>query len=275
MLQDGTAVRDATLAFDLDIAAIPAPTPTLSAEKQRMADAVAYARRPVYTFDNGALAAVFAGGGAVHVREALDRDSIAVLHAAADELLQNWTELAASNCLPAALEVPLRRRYIPLGALGDLEGRLRSSLPPSFAALARQYLGKEPMLATDSHVRSITLDRPDAHLPFHQDETILGRRLLNVWIPLDACGVDAPGLELVWNSWTRRLDPAPSPEATYPVERARLDPVEVERTFGRASRWRPVFAAGDAMVFSGATIHRTYVQTEMTRARLSVEIRLL
>jgi hypothetical protein len=119
------------------------------------------------------------------------------------------------------------------------------------------------------------LERIDAHLPFHQDQTILERRLLNIWIPLDPCGRDAPGLEIVWGSWRELLQPAPAEDAQFPVERARLDPATVVGRHGEDACWRPEFRIGDAMVFAGATVHRTYVTPNMTADRMSAEIRLI
>lgn len=197
------------------------------------------------------------------------------MHGAACALLHAWEKLKATASLPAGLEMPLHRRFIRLDALPVLVDSTRSLLHPSILGLARDYLGHEPELALNSHVRSITVDRPDAHMPFHQDETILGRPLINVWIALDPCGRTLPGLEVVWNSWAQRLPPSPEPSAGFPVEYARLDPGGVLGLFGEAACWAPQFEPGDAMIFSGATVHRTHVRREMHGERLSVEIRLI
>ncbi len=221
-----------------------------------------------------AVAQSFAAGGAVHIRGALDPALIADVHAAADAVFRHWSELAATGLLPAEFEAPLKRRYVPLAQLPDVAERLNASLQP-FRDLALPYLGKEPEIEPNSHVRSIVLERADAHLPFHQDQTILGCRLLNIWIPLDPCGRDAPGLEVVWESWRELLQPAPAEDARFPVERVRLDPATVVGRYGEDACWRPEFRVGDAMVFAGATIHRTYVTPHMTANRMSVEIRLI
>jgi hypothetical protein len=231
-------------------------------------------RQPVGVDDADAVARTFSAGGAVHVTRALDEDRSARLRAAADGILREWAELSAADRLPADLAAPLARRYVPLTALPDGVAPLDTLVHPTFRELARRYLGKEPEVDPNSHVRSIVLERADAHLPFHQDQTILQRRLMNVWIPLDACGVEAPGLEVVWGSWGELLDPSPPQDAAFPVERARLDPAAVHRRFGPGSSWHPHFSAGDAMLFAGATVHRTYVGPGMTRGRMSVEIRL-
>lgn len=237
--------------------------------------AVLDARRSVDAADSDELIAAFYRGGAVHVGGAITTELIASLHDAADGLFRNWTESAAAGRLPASLEVPLRRRFIPLSSIPMLDGRVDSLVHPSFRELAQRYLAKEPAPAPDNHIRSIVVDRPDAHLPYHQDQTIVGCQLLNIWVPLDACGDAAPGLEVIWGSWHQRLDPAPEPSAAFPVEFARLDPEIVSTLYGEGARWTPQFVPGDAMVFSGTTIHRTHVNTRMSGQRMSVEIRLL
>jgi ectoine hydroxylase-related dioxygenase (phytanoyl-CoA dioxygenase family) len=112
------------------------------------------------------------------------------------------------------------------------------------------------------------------HLPFHRDQTVIGSRLLNIWIPLVACGRDAPGLELVAGSDGTPLDPA-NPLAAGLVERARLDEASVLEAFPAEALWRPVLAPGDVLVFSGETIHRTYIAPGMKRPRASIDLRLV
>ena len=93
-------------------------------------------------------------------------------------------------------------------------------------------------------------DSPDAVL-----------RMVTCWIALTPCGSDAPGLEFI----TTRLDSLLRPgELTDSSLRARF----------RASEfWRPELAAGDAVVFRGDLLHRTYVTPAMTKNRTSLELR--
>jgi hypothetical protein len=119
---------------------------------------------------------------------------------------------------------------------------------------------------------------PPLHAPhgWHQDGA-LGFRFLSqnegasesatilsmatCWIALDACGTDAPGLEFI----IRRLDELIKPGA--------LTDESVRREFPEEALWRPVLAPGDAVVFRGDLLHRTYVTPAMTRDRTSIELR--
>jgi hypothetical protein len=83
------------------------------------------------------------------------------------------------------------------------------------------------------------------------------------WIALVPCGVDAPGLELV----------RPSPARVLGL--AELDDAALRQATPSAAFERPMLAAGDALVFGGAVVHRTHVGLAMTRVRTSLELRFL
>ena len=85
--------------------------------------------------------------------------------------------------------------------------------------------------------------------------------LVTCWIPLTACGVDAPGLELVNDRVDRMLPPT------------QLTDGAVEQRWPTGRRTRPVLEAGDALLFSGDVLHRTHVTPAMTRTRTSIELR--
>ena len=86
-------------------------------------------------------------------------------------------------------------------------------------------------------------------------------RMATCWIALTACGVTAPGLELV----TRRLG------ALLPV--GELSDVRIGARFAANHLWRPALGAGDALVFGGDIVHRTHVTPAMTDDRTSIELR--
>ncbi len=86
--------------------------------------------------------------------------------------------------------------------------------------------------------------------------------LLTLWVPLDACGVDAPGLELV----RHRLDSL--------LHFTELSDSDLRRRFAPADFWAPALAPGDALVFLNGTLHRTHLRPEMRRSRVSLEYRL-
>lgn len=85
--------------------------------------------------------------------------------------------------------------------------------------------------------------------------------LVTCWLALDACGRDAPGLEFL-----RR-----------PVEDllhfTKLNDAELRRRVGAADLWVPELVAGDMLVFSNGTLHRTFETAAMTQSRLSIEYR--
>jgi hypothetical protein len=83
------------------------------------------------------------------------------------------------------------------------------------------------------------------------------------WIALTECGVDAPGLEFVSQSISSLLLPE---ELTHN---------SISKCFSADSFFKPQMQAGDAVIFSGATLHRTHVLQEMQSNRTSVELRFV
>ena len=86
--------------------------------------------------------------------------------------------------------------------------------------------------------------------------------MMTCWIPLTPCGVDAPGLELI----------------TTPVERlvppSLLADPQLGGMFANENCQQPRMNPGDALLFRGSVLHRTFVTPEMTRDRTSIELRL-
>lgn len=88
------------------------------------------------------------------------------------------------------------------------------------------------------------------------DEPLL--EMLTVWIPLTACGVDAPGLEILEGGFSELLSPTQLPAVAA----------------SRASR-SPQLKLGDALLMTGGTVHRTFVADTMSRPRTSIEVRFV
>ncbi|MFC5860866.1 phytanoyl-CoA dioxygenase family protein [Acidicapsa dinghuensis] len=86
--------------------------------------------------------------------------------------------------------------------------------------------------------------------------------LVTCWIPLDACGVDAPGLEFVRG---------PQPGLLHFTELADGD---LRQRFDMARFWAPEMEPGDAVVFQNSVLHRTQMAVGMTQDRVSVEYRV-
>jgi Phytanoyl-CoA dioxygenase (PhyH) len=87
--------------------------------------------------------------------------------------------------------------------------------------------------------------------------------LLTCWIPLNACGIDSPGLEFV------RCRQAGLLHFTQ------LDDLALRRRFAAEEFWAPELELGDGLVFLNSVLHRTYAREQMQGNRLSVEYRLL
>jgi hypothetical protein len=212
--------------------------------------------------------------GAVLIPGAVDRGLVSRIAAAASGVFAKRDELQAAGQVPAQLPSEYERRFVALDKLGLGDALIASVLPTLVLDVAARYLAKRPEPAVQTYVRQILPVRTDTYLPFHQDESIVKRRLVNVWIPLTACGVDAPGLELVLRSAGTLLPLSPPDDARFPVERARIAPETIAARFEPDAFWRPTFEPGDVLVFAGATAHRTFASPGMTRSRMSLEIRL-
>lgn len=184
--------------------------------------------------------------------------------------------IAAGECPPSGQEQSYLRRTLPIESI-IVDGKPATArlLCQAFDDLAGPYLEKTPSLEPNSYVRELIPGPHSKALPFHQDQTILKTRLLNIWIPLVKCGVTAPGLEAVVAPGGELLAIAGRPDHDIPAERARIDENLVLKTFGRDALWHPSFNPGDAFVFAGTTVHRTHVTPRMTKPRLSIELRLV
>ena len=85
--------------------------------------------------------------------------------------------------------------------------------------------------------------------------------LLTCWIPLDACGVDSPGLEFVRGRQAGLL------------HFTELEDSKLRQRFALGEFWAPELGFGDGLLFLNSVLHRTYTRPEMRRDRLSVEYR--
>lgn len=85
--------------------------------------------------------------------------------------------------------------------------------------------------------------------------------LITCWIPLEPCGEERPGLELV----RRRVD--------HVLHFTELTDAAVRRRFNAHEFWTPVLGLGDGLVFLNGALHRTQIAPGMHRPRLSIEYR--
>jgi len=129
------------------------------------------------------------------------------------------------------------------------------------------YLGERPVLSANKWtLRRVPLT---ASTDWHQDGAFLGEgiRALNVWIGLSDCGVDSPGMDLL----PRRLDHVVETGTGGAIFDWAVGPTVVEQLAVDAPVVRPVFKAGDALLFDDLFLHRTAIEPTMTRPRYAIE----
>ena len=130
------------------------------------------------------------------------------------------------------------------------------------------FLGERPALS----VAKCTLRRvplSTVHASWHQDGAFLGKpiRTLNVWIALSHAGRDAPGLDVL----PRRLDGIVETGTEGSIFDWAVSPAMVERVADGTPIRRPIFEAGDALLFDELFLHRTACEPGMTRERYAIE----
>jgi hypothetical protein len=153
----------------------------------------------------------------------------------------------------------------PAAMFDVMEGLHEAGIP----ALLRDYLGEPPAMS----VNKCTLRRvhPAAAGAWHQDGSFLGSgmRTVDVWVALTECGGDtsAPGLAMV----PRRIDHVLETHlegATSPIAVGADDLAEL---LEGEPPLRPVFAAGDALLFDELFLHSTGGTAGKTRDRYALE----
>lgn len=135
-------------------------------------------------------------------------------------------------------------------------------------SLVRDYIGERPVMsATKSNLRRVPLDAYFAD--WHQDGAFLGHgiRTLNVWIALNDCGVDSPGMDVL----PTRLDHIVETGTEGAIFDWAVSPAKVEEVAGGVDVVRPRFGAGDVVLFDEAFLHRTACEKGMNRPRYALE----
>jgi hypothetical protein len=105
---------------------------------------------------------------------------------------------------------------------------------------------------------------------WHQDGAFLGKhvRTVNAWLTLSDCGELAPGLEIVGQRLPGVLQTGShGAHLDWTVGRELVAEMKQQG----ASVVRPVFRAGDLMLFDQLMLHRTSVLPEMTERRYAIE----
>lgn len=103
---------------------------------------------------------------------------------------------------------------------------------------------------------------------WHQDGAFMGEgiRSLNIWLTLSHCGDTAPGIDLV----ARRIDHVLETGTEGAFFQWSIGGPVAERA-AAGTVMRPVFEAGDALLFDHLCVHRTAVDAAMTHDRYAIE----
>src|SRR4051812_17494366 len=209
-----------------------------------------------------------------HVYEPALVDAIG---AAAKKIYRERDFAAAMGTLSEGLQdLHGNLRSIDIADLSAPGGAARELLVTPFVrAVAERFMAKGVEVHQWSYARCARAKHNVLQLPFHQDMRLLGVPLVNVWIPLSACGVEIPGLEVVALPLADLEDTISAGENFYAGIGVEIGCDNVLGKFGVKALYHPAFAVGDALFFQGTTIHRTYVTPAMRRERISIDMRLV
>ena len=138
----------------------------------------------------------------------------------------------------------------------------------SLRRVIRNVVGGDFIWHFPPMVRRQSRGVPGAALPYHQDFAYTRHysHFLVCWTPLNACGIDAPGLELVPDAHHREFDHDRSWLWEYGLD-------ESTATSLAARGMAPELAPGDVVLFTSLTPHRTYVTDEMAQTRIAIDFR--
>ena len=133
--------------------------------------------------------------------------------------------------------------------------------------IAADYLGERPAFSMNKAV--LRRSPPGTGSAWHQDGAFLGKdiRSLNVWLALNRCGDEAPGLDVV----PRRLDRVVETGTEGAVFVWSVSDKLVDEVMEGEPTSRPVFDPGDALLFDHLCLHRTGTDPAMTKIRYATE----
>lgn len=112
----------------------------------------------------------------------------------------------------------------------------------------------------------------DGILPFHQDYSYNSRypKMIVSWVPLDDCGLNAPGLEIVGKNLGGKFVHSADGRWEHGISEN-----DVRNLIGEYQSYRPVMKRGDVILFNERTLHRTFVNKEMVFTRMSQDARAI
>lgn len=223
--------------------------------------------------------------GSAHVPGLIDAETVQAFVAGIDHVLALRKEMEgrpldersswlASLPLPPEQAATLARKWVA-GDGGALMCDSPKLLDLVFATYERvglrqvvaEYLGERPVLSANKG--TLRRARTDGKTDWHQDGNFLGRglRALNVWVTLTDCGVDAPTMDLV----PKRFETIVESGTGGAIFDWAVGPDVVDRLSADAPVVRPVFKAGDCMLFDDLCLHRTALAPEFVNTRHALE----
>lgn len=224
--------------------------------------------------------------GCVHVPGFFDADLVARFVEGIETALQVRADLAdqaAPSTSPWFAGLPTRTRDEAISlarpwVAGDggmlacdsprlLDMILRAYEARGLRELLTDYLGERPVLSANK--ATLRRARLEGKTDWHQDGNFLGRdlRALNVWVTLTDCGVDAPTMDLV----PKRFDTIVESGTGGAIFDWAVGPDTVAELAADAPPVRPVFQAGDCMLFDDLCLHRTALAPEFVNTRHALE----
>jgi hypothetical protein len=150
------------------------------------------------------------------------------------------------------------------------------------AKISRAFFKSEELFIENKRIvlRRQSPDNTNRQIPYHQDlytQTPGISGVINFWSPFIDCGIDAPSVEVVTVNYkdllqTRAMPLFPENES---FDKIHITKEVIEENGGAGKFWHPVMHKGDCLAFLDAVVHRTYVTPEMTKERMSMEIRII
>jgi hypothetical protein len=128
------------------------------------------------------------------------------------------------------------------------------------------YLGEPASVSAEKC--TLRVAGPKVGGAWHQDGNFMGDvRAMNVWLALSHCGDDAPGLDLVPKRVDHLLE---SGTDDAPLDWI-ISNAKVEEEAGDAGIIRPIFEAGDVLLFDDLFVHQTGSDPSMPNPRYAIE----
>jgi hypothetical protein len=193
-----------------------------------------------------------------------------------DQDATHWFEEFQLTSQQAATKRPVFRTFLRSGGgifaadsppvLFDLLEAVKDS---GITDAVTAYLGEPPALsAMKTILRRVPASTVDAS--WHQDGAFMGTgiRSVNVWLALTRCGEDAPGLDIL----PRRLDHLVETGTEGAIFDWAASSVKVEEAGAGVEVCRPLFEAGDGLLFDHFFMHRTAADSSMTLDRHGIEM---